>query len=224
VSEAASHHNTSLVPVSPGQRASTFIFDGKPIRVGGTPEAPLFVAEDVCGVLGLGKHRDALSELDADERGSLQVDTLGGRQVVAAVTEGGMYTLILRCRTATTPGSVPHRFRRWVTSEVLPEIRRTGTYAAPAVPQAFAIDVRDPAQISVIALQLLQVNQELVAENAQAKQALVVVGNRAVTAEAAVEEQRPMVDAYLAFLDDDGLCTLSTAARAIDAPQGLFFK
>ena len=209
------HHKTSLVPVSRGQDTSTFFFDGKPIRVGGTPDMPMFAAEDLCGVLKLGKYRAALSKLDEDERGSLEVDTLGGRQLAAAVTEGGMFTLILRCRTATTSGSVAHRFRRWVTSEVLPSIRRTGSYAVKAAPAPFAINVRDPAQISVIALQLLQVNQELVAENVEVKKELVV-------ARAEVEEQRPMVDGFLAFLDDGGLCNLRTAARFCEAPSQLF--
>ena len=44
------------------------------------------------------------------------------------VSESGMYTLILRCRDAVKKGSVPHRFRKWVTAEVLPAIRKTGKY------------------------------------------------------------------------------------------------
>ena len=50
-----------------------------------------------------------------------------------AVTESGLYTLALRAHGATTPGTVQHHFRRWVTSEVLPQIRATGAYVAPGV-------------------------------------------------------------------------------------------
>jgi hypothetical protein len=48
------------------------------------------------------------------------------------VSESGLYTLVLRCRDATTPGTLPHRFRRWVTGTVLSSIRNTGGYAQPA--------------------------------------------------------------------------------------------
>lgn len=50
---------------------------------------PLFVAKDICDILGISKHRDALSRLDDDERGSVRVYTLGGFQEVGAMTEGG---------------------------------------------------------------------------------------------------------------------------------------
>lgn len=223
VSEAVLHHNTSLVPVSRGQDTSTFFFDRHPIRVTRRVDGePMFVAADICQALHLRDVSDAVGKLDEDEKGRASIPTPGGLQDLLVVTEGGMMTMILRCRGATTPGTLPHRFRRWVTGDVLPSIRRTGSYGLPQAP--FAIDVRDPKQISVIALQLLQVNQELAAEVAETRQALATTETRAVTAEAIVEEQRPMVDAYLTFLDDDGLCSLSTAARAIDAPQGLFFE
>ncbi|WP_338065358.1 Bro-N domain-containing protein [Thiospirillum jenense] len=91
-------------------------------------DAPWFVAADVCAVLGIENHRDAVARLDDDERGSVKVDTLGGVQSVAAINESGLYTLILRCRDATTEGTVAHRFRKWVTAEVLPSIRKTGSY------------------------------------------------------------------------------------------------
>lgn len=79
----------------------------------------------------------------------------GGRQSLGAVTESGLYTLIIRSRCASTPGSTAHRFRKWVTGKVLPQIRRTGSYAPPAAPAPLAIDVRAPRQLSQIALQLL---------------------------------------------------------------------
>jgi prophage antirepressor-like protein len=86
---------------------------------------PLFVAKDVCDILGISKHRDAIQKLDEDERGSVRVDTLGGIQEMTAVTESGLYTLIIRSdKKEAKP------FRKWVTSEVLPAIRKTGGYIA----------------------------------------------------------------------------------------------
>ena len=59
----------------------------------------------------------------------------GGGGQVNIVSESGMYTLILRCREAVKKGSIPHRFRKWVTAEVLPQIRKTGSYSKTTVDQ-----------------------------------------------------------------------------------------
>ena len=82
-----------------------------------------FVAKDVCATVGIGSHRDALTRLDDDERGSVLVDTLGGKQEMATVNESGLYSLILRSRKPEAKA-----FRRWVTHEVIPSIRKTGQY------------------------------------------------------------------------------------------------
>jgi prophage antirepressor-like protein len=115
---------------------AVFSFEAnRTLRVVDQAGEPWFVAADVCGVLGIEYHRDALAKLDDDERGSVKVDTLGGTQQLAAVSESGLYTLILRCRDATTPGTLAHRFRKWVTAEVLPSLRKTGRYeATTAIP------------------------------------------------------------------------------------------
>ncbi|MGN6140268.1 MAG: BRO-N domain-containing protein, partial [Ralstonia sp.] len=91
-------------------------------------DEPWFVAADVCAALEIANSRDALMKLDADEKGVGLTDTLGGRQQVAIVSESGMYALVLRCRDAMKLGTVPHRFRKWVTSIVLPAIRKTGQF------------------------------------------------------------------------------------------------
>ncbi|EJB9160676.1 Bro-N domain-containing protein [Salmonella enterica] len=90
--------------------------------------APWFVAMDVCRAIGIANHRDAVRKLDSDEKGVGSTDTLGGEQETTIISESGLYTLILRCRDAVTPGTIPYRFRKWVTAEVLPQIRRTGRY------------------------------------------------------------------------------------------------
>ncbi|EIA3204262.1 Bro-N domain-containing protein [Salmonella enterica] len=90
--------------------------------------APWFVAMDICRAIGIANHRDAVRKLDSDEKGVGSTDTLGGEQETTIISESGLYTLILRCRDAVTPGTIPYRFRKWVTGEVLPQIRRTGRY------------------------------------------------------------------------------------------------
>lgn len=86
---------------------------------------PWFVAADVIKALQLTNPTMSMKALDEDERSKLNL----GRQGTAnIISESGLYTLILRCRDAVTPGTIPYRFRKWVTSEVLPQIRKTGRY------------------------------------------------------------------------------------------------
>lgn len=98
------------------------------VEMGGEP---WFVLKDVCNILGISKYRDTAARLDADERGSVEVDTLGGTQQVIAVNESGLYHVILR---SDKPEAAP--FRKWVTSEVLPSIRKNGAYMTPETLQA----------------------------------------------------------------------------------------
>lgn len=91
---------------------------------------PWFVAKDVCDCLGIVNSRDALSSLDADEKGVATADTLGGNQEMQTVSEAGLYLLIFRSRKPEAKD-----FKRWVTHEVLPSIRKTGQYSAvPTLP------------------------------------------------------------------------------------------
>ena len=93
------------------------------VRCGGTADNPWFVAKDVCDVLGIANARDSLASLDDDQKGVATTDTLGGKQTLAIVYESGLYELIFRSRKPEAKA-----FRKWVTSEVLPSIRRTGFY------------------------------------------------------------------------------------------------
>lgn len=111
------------------QNVSTFQFGESSIRVVSISNEPWFVAKDLCNAINISNYRDAIERLDEDEKGVALTDTLGGQQEMNIVSESGMYTLILRCRDAVKKGSVPHRFRKWVTAEVLPQIRKTGQYS-----------------------------------------------------------------------------------------------
>ena len=87
---------------------------------------PWFVLKDVCNVLHIGNSRDVVARLDQDEKGVGQIDTLGGKQEMTIINESGLYNVILR---SDKPEAKP--FRKWVTSVVLPTIRRHGMYATP---------------------------------------------------------------------------------------------
>lgn len=108
---------------------SPFIFESSQIRVIMVDGEPWFVAKDVCDALGLTNSRMSLMALDADEKGVSSTYTPGGQQEISIINESGLYTLILRCRDAVKQGTLPWRFRKWVTAEVLPSIRKTGNYS-----------------------------------------------------------------------------------------------
>ena len=116
---------------------STFKFESNSIRTFAINNEPWFVAVDICRALNLSSPSMAIANLDDDEKYTLSL-TEGiegvGKQVqeLNLVSESGMYTLILRCREAVKKGSIPHRFRKWVTAEVLPAIRKTGSYSQNA--------------------------------------------------------------------------------------------
>lgn len=86
---------------------------------------PWFVARDVCNALGL--DHTAHRRLDADEKGLTKVQTLGGMQTVTTINESGLYTLMVRSNKECVKP-----FRKWVTGEVLPSIRKKGGYIAAA--------------------------------------------------------------------------------------------
>lgn len=102
---------------------------------------PWFVAQDVCSALRIQNVTQALEKLDDDERYMFNIGhehrAIFDSRVkeINIISESGLYTLILRCREAVTPGTIPYRFRKWVTGEVLPQIRRTGSYIKNSLPQ-----------------------------------------------------------------------------------------
>lgn len=102
-----------------------FNFEGADVRVKTANNETWFVAKDVCEVLEIGKYRDAVSRLEQDERCPVLVDTPSGEQEMTAINEAGLYSLILRSRKPEAKA-----FKRWVTHEVLPSIRKSGGYIA----------------------------------------------------------------------------------------------
>lgn len=152
-----------------GQQVRTVIVDGD----------PWFVATDVAVILDLGNPRSSLALLDEDEKGVHTVDTLGGAQSVTTINEPGLYSLILRSRKAEAKA-----FKRWITHDVLPQIRRTGQFGSQ-VPSSLAEAL------------------ELAAIEARKIEAL----------EAKAAEDAPKVAAYDQLMDADGFYTMEAAAK-----------
>lgn len=84
---------------------------------------PWFVAADVCKALEIGNNRDAVARLDADEKDVASTDTLGGKQGMTIISEAGLYSLVLGSRKPEA-----RAFKRWITHEVIPAIRKHGGY------------------------------------------------------------------------------------------------
>ena len=101
-----------------------FAFGDSLVRTTMKDGEPWWIARDVCAVLDIKNPRDAVLDLDDDEKGVAITDTPGGPQEMTTVSESGLYSLIFRSRKPEAKA-----FRRWVTHEVLPAIRRTGGYS-----------------------------------------------------------------------------------------------
>lgn len=103
---------------------------GHTVRVMLTAGVPWWVAKDVCQALSIEKPDAALRGLDDDERDAHVVRTPGGPQRMSVINESGLYSMILRSRKPQAK-----EFKRWVTREVLPSIRRTGNYETVPSPR-----------------------------------------------------------------------------------------
>jgi len=123
---------------------------------------PWFVAQDIAGALGYGNSRDAVyKHVDADDKGVAKCDTLGGIQDMTVINESGMYSLILSSKLENAK-----KFKHWVTSEVIPSIRKTGGYN---LPQTYPEALRALADQAEKAEQLRLENKELQQANIEMK-------------------------------------------------------
>jgi len=139
-----------------GQQVRTVQIDGE----------PWFVAADVCAVLGIGNARQAVSYLDSDEVQQAPVTTNDGSDRTLPtniINEPGLYSLILRSRKPEAKA-----FKRWITHEVLPAIRRTGSYSVTPAPRL--PDITTPEGVLAMAEQFAETARALVAADAKIKE------------------------------------------------------
>ena len=119
---------------------------------------PWFIAKDITQSLGFGNPRQAISShVDEEDKGVTIMDTLGGPQEMTIINESGMYSLILGSRIESAK-----RFKHWITSEVIPSIRKTGSYN---LPQTYADALRELANKAEEAERLALVNKKLEEQN-----------------------------------------------------------
>ncbi len=198
----------------PIENHHNFFFENLPVRIVMDDDGePWWIAKDVCDILELAKPESALRKLDDDEKQVLKVYASGQEREMLAINESGLYTLIIR---SNKPQAKP--FRRWVTHEVLPSIRRTGSYAVPGsvsgdfkerIERLELLTEDINVQATCIKVQLSELAEVRAAEagpiNDFCDRALVV-------ARGAVVKKADVYDAYLTFCDDQGLVSSGKSA------------
>ncbi|KDN58482.1 BRO family protein [Exiguobacterium sp. AB2] len=144
----------------------TKVFEGQSVRILGDKETPLFVLADVCKVLEIGNPSDVKKRLEGGVV-SIEVilDVMDREQQVTAINEDGLYDVILDSRKPQAK-----RFRKWITGDVLPSLRKTGTYEMPkpqlpqqvveTMPKLFrgVADLIDWKEVAVAALDEVQMD------------------------------------------------------------------
>lgn len=165
-----------------------FEFKGASVRVHTDNEGnPWWVAKDVCDVLGFVNSSQTLTRLESDEKGVISNETLGGMQDMTTINESGLYTLILGSRKPEA-----RQFKKWITAEVIPEIRKTGSYGI--------------ATLSKTDLALMVIESEK--EKEQLK-----LSNEAQSQE--IKLLVPKADVYDQFIDSKDAINLSTFAKTM---------
>ena len=170
-----------------------FNYGDKPVRVVVINGEPWFVLADLCAVLGLAQfRRDRLAD-DVIRNHPIE-DRLGRLQPTAVVSEPGMYEVVIR---SDKPEAV--KFRRWITGEVLPTIRRTGSYGGPAV---------DGNSISRI--ELIEI-----ARNAEMERIALEAENKTLA---------PKAEAFDSFLDTTGKYAVGAVAKMLGTSQNKLYR
>lgn len=158
-----------------------------PIRVVTKESDAWFVATDVCKVLEIGNPSMAVNRLDDDEKGVNTIETPGGTQRMVVINESGLYSLILTSRKEEAK-----RFKKWITAEVLPSIRKHGMYAtAETIEQMLS----RPESIQAMLTNLM--NEQLKNRELEAK----------------IHADQPKLDTYHRIMDSESTFTLTEVAK-----------
>jgi anti-repressor protein len=169
------------------------------------------VAKDVCNVLGLDNVTWALKKLDEDEFSTAKViDAMGREQETYVVNESGLYSLIMTSRKPEAKA-----FRKWVTAEVLPSIRKTGSYGHNSQQQFDPNDLDHVrgilAALSVQSIQDKETIEALKVETAK-------VTTRVIAAKTKLAAQTPVVNAYKRLAASEGSMNITVADKNLRMP------
>ena len=174
-----------------------FTYNSNEVRTVELNGEPWFVLKDVCEVLGIADHKVTARRLDADEVCQTPLtDSMGRQQETSIINESGLYNVILR---SDKPEAKP--FRKWVTSEVLPSIRKHGAYMTPETLQAAILNPDT----------MIQLCQQLKAE--QNKNAVLTAANSQLTVEKQI--MQPKADYFDDLVDRNLLTNFRETAKEL---------
>lgn len=194
-----SNHQSPIANGQANNQILPFHFEHNQIRTLMLNNEPWFVAKDICNVLELTNSRMAIQGLDDDEKGVSKVYTLGGEQDMQVINESGLYALVIRSNKPQAK-----KFRKWITSEVLPSIRQTGMYAAD--------DLLDNPELLRAAADRLIAERNL---RKQAQMQAAIESERALQLEHKIEQDAGKVALGERLTTQNGYACLSDAMRAI---------
>lgn len=131
-----------------------FNYQDQQVRTVTLDGEPHFVAGDVCDYFGVTNRNRVMQAVDPEDKGGTQIETPGGRQTVTTVNESGLYSILFALQPQKARGVDSEvmdfrivrlrRFKRWITHEVLPTLRKTGSYSVvPALPQSYTEALRE---------------------------------------------------------------------------------
>ena len=157
---------------------------------------PWFVAADVCKALELGNPSMTVERLDDDEKGISTIDTLGGKQRMAIINEPGLYSLVITSRKPEAKA-----FKRWITHEVIPAIRKHGAYMTKSVLEQV---LENPELVLLMAQRMLEEQRK----NELLQQELRLA--------------KPKADFYDAFIHPECCTNLRATAKELKVPEKMF--
>lgn len=159
-----------------------------------------FVAADVCRALEVGRTWNALQRLERDEKDAISISTPGGQQEMSIINEPGLYTLVLGSRKPEAKA-----FKRWVTHDVLPALRKHGMYVQEEL-------MHSKEELEKAIARYVEENSKLSADNAylEKRNDELFSGYHNACREAARNER--ILNRYSEQEDADGLCDLRTTA------------
>lgn len=172
----------------------------KQVRVVLIDGDPWWVTSDVCRVLEIKNPSQALTGLDDDEKGLTTTETPGGSQRLSIINESGLYSMILRSRKAEA-----RAFKRWVTHEVIPSIRRTGAYS----------NIRPAFKVPETFVQALEVALFQAKELEESEKALKVANDLQVISDAKIADLTPMAEAAEEYFASDRVLLVREAAKLL---------
>lgn len=217
---AQKEHN--MAPATTVQPSTTdnqiFNFEGQNVRTVTINNEPWFVLADVCKVLEVGNPSQAKKRLSSEDVNTLTINEGIGNPNKTIINESGLYDVILDSRKPQAK-----QFRRWITSEVIPSIRKTGTYSIEQVQDQFQLPTNyvEALEALVVAekdkIELTEKNEQLVLDN-------LTLDTENYDLSLENSKLKPLAEEYQHLMDSNGTFSMMDVAKILDVGRTTLFK